>query len=643
MQNNMELIEYLKDTLYIGYSSYETSKQEAMTVWDLYHNNHYTDDQLNILAIRGQPAETFNLIKMFSRLLLGYYSTVVNKITIQPVAPEDAITSSLLNDVVDHVLRDNYFMDESEKIKLEGLLSGVMCSYIDVQPTGNRDEFGRPMYRVALEAVPESELVLDPLARRSDYSDARFIHRYRWLSEEAVIQLFGQAKADQLTEYYNFTQVPVANYDLSTPPILQGLFRMHNMYLVVHSVLKDYKGKAISIYWHDNIILQNDEITYKDVKFPYRVVLTHHVNHADKTEYYGIFRDIIELQKAINQALIKLQLLLNTQKAFVEENAVENLADFTHAFNRVTAVIPVLSLKGIRIENLAREAQEQYVLIDRALDRAQRILGINDSFLGLAYASDSGRKVKLQQNAAVIALRYFTGRVECFYRLLGQDIVGLVKQYYTATQALRITDDYTGTRWSVINQPQQRLIGMNPDGTPAVGLAYEEVLDPATGKPLLDEAGNYVIAPMPTADTDISFTNADIEVTSAAYNDEDERNQLMVETILAGGIGQMLASVNPAGFFKVASLNIKALKTKYAPEIASIFEQTMQMLQSNQQGQQQAQNIAMQNTPEAYQMMMAQGGMDPMQQASMAAQNSLGIDRTQPRSRSLKLPQNTNE
>jgi len=606
-------IEYLKDTFKIGYEAFEASKEESKVVWDMYHNRHYTDDQLAVLEKRGQPAETFNIVKLFSRLLIGYYSTVINKIMTAPIGPEDALTSGVLNDVIDHALRDNNFMEEGEKVKLSGLISGLMCSYVNVQDTGQKDDFGRPINRIVLEHVPESEIILDPMSRREDYTDARFIHRYKWLSEEAVIATYGKAAMEKMEEYYNFTESSGADFEEHHINNFYGYHKLHNNYLIVHSIIVDDQGESWSIHWHHETILSKDKITHKEVKFPYRVVVVH---TSEEDEYYGIFRDVIESQKAINQALIKLQLMVNTQKAFVEDGAVEDLTDFTNAFNRVTAVIPVNSLAGIKIENMAREAQEQYVIIDKAFDRIQKILGINDSFLGMAFASDSGRKVKLQQNATVIALRYFTGKVETFYRFLGWDIANLVKQYFTATQALRVSDDVTGHRWAQINQPEQIWSGqMDQNGQPVMQYEYEEVVDPASGEPMVDDDGNYIVAPIPTEESEIAFTNVDIEIISTAYNDEDEKNQLMLEEVLAGPTGQLLSQVNPAGYFQAASMSMQSLKTKNSPEIAQIFANTAAMLGQNQEAQ---------------------------QEASYMAQGS-GEGQTAPMSQSMKLPQNTNE
>jgi hypothetical protein len=569
--------EYLKDTFKIGYDAYEDSRLEAKAVWDLYHNRHYTQGQLDILTNRGQPAETFNIVKLFARMLLGYYSTVINTVQVNPVGLEDVPTSALLNDVIAYTMRDNNFIVEGEKIKLGGIISGLMCSYIDVQATGEKDQFGRPKHRLVLEHVPESEIVLDPMSRRDDYKDARYIHRYKWVSEEQIVELFGEKVEEKLEAHYNFTQQQDAEFDANGKKQEVGLYRIHDSYLIVHSIVKDSKGKTWEVYWNDDVILKKTEITHREVAFPYRVVKT---NPSETNEYYGIFREVIETQKAINQALIKLQLLVNTQKAFVQDGAVENLADFTDAFNRVTAVIPVQDLNGIKIESLSREAMEQYQIIDKAFDRVQRILGINDSFLGQAFASDSGRKVKLQKDASIMSLRYLTGRLEAFYRFLGWDMANLIKQYYTAHEVVRIADDATGQRWVELNKPMQTFTGeMNQQtGEPIMQTEYEEVLDPGSQEPMIDDDGNFIIAPIPTEESELAYTKIDIEINSVSYNDEDEKNQLLIEGVLSGTVGQLLSQVNPAGYFKAASLSMKSVKTKNSPEIAAIMEQTSQML-----------------------------------------------------------------
>lgn len=609
-------VQTLQDLFKIGYDTYEDSRVEAAEVLNLFHNRHYTESQLATFANRGQPAETFNIVKLFGRLILGYYSTVVNTIKTNPRRYSDILTASLLNDVVDYTMQNNHFETEGDKIKLDGILQGLMCVHIDVEDTDDKDKFGRVIRNVAIQHVPAEEIVIDPLSRKEDYSDARFIHRFKWISEEQLIKFLvkmGHSKnkakdlVEKLDSYDNHLDIEEGEFEYSYNEQFDGYFRRFDNYLIVHTIIEDDDDRVWSVYWSGDIELDRKEVTYKEVRFPYRV---HKIHTSNKTEFYGIFREVIQSQHAINQALTKIQLMVNTQKAFVENGGVENLAEFTDQFNRVNAVIPVKSLKKIKIENLTREVIDQYTVIDKALDRIQRVLGVNDSFLGLAFASDSGRKVKLQQNATSLALRYVSVRIEQFYRLLGWDIVNLVKQYYTATQALRITDERVGERWVELNKPMISWTGqIDPQtGQPIMDYVWEEVTDPASGEPMTDENGNIIIAPLPEDKTEIAFTEVNISLDSVIYNDEDEKNQLMLENILQGSIGQTLLSANPAGYFKASSLAIKSMKSKYSIDISEILEQTGSMI---------SQGSALAPTPE-----------DP---------------NAQPGSQTLKIPQNTDE
>lgn len=117
-------IESLRDSFKISYESFKSSRFEAAKVIDYYHNNQFTQQQLQILKQRGQPAETFNLIKTFGRMLLGYYSTVVNTVRVVPANPNDTITASLLNDIANYIMESNNFNMEGDKIKLDIMLTG---------------------------------------------------------------------------------------------------------------------------------------------------------------------------------------------------------------------------------------------------------------------------------------------------------------------------------------------------------------------------------------------------------------------------------------------------------------------------------------------------------------------------------------
>ena len=599
-------IDFLKGSFKVGYNAYLDSRKEANEVDDFFHNRQYTSEEEFVLEDRGQPKETFNIIKLFNRQLIGYYSTVINNIGVKPVQYNDVDIASLLNDTIAYTLRKNSFSTEGDKIKSDGFLSGLFCAYTDVIKTEHKDQFGRPIYRLTIEHVPSYQIVLDPMSTRSDCTDSRWTHRWKWLPKESVQKLFG-SKCKLLDANTNHLDTDESEFTFMYNEEFNNTFVQFDNYLIVHSIIKDFDNDDMwSVYWCGDTILRKTKLVYKDAVNPYRIVK---LSESAKAEYYGVFHEVLESQKAINQAVIQIQLMVNSNKAFVQEGSVTDVDNFRKSFSRVNSVTEVLNLNGIRIDNLSGDILQQYTIIDKAFDRIQRVLGINDSFLGMAFASDSGRKVKLQQNASITALRYITTKLETFYQLIGQDMVSLIKQYYTANQVLRIADETVGDRWIELNKPLMIDRGMGP------APVYYEVLNPETGEPEVDEEGSILFAPLNDMRSEFTFTEVDIEIVTNAYNDEDEKNQLMLETMLSGQIGNTLMTVNPAGYLQAASLSVKSMKSKYSLAISSILEQTAAMLTPQPQMQS---NLGM--------------GGGPQQGAQQ-----------QPRSESMGLPQNTRE
>ena len=231
---------------------------------------------------------------------------------------------------------------------------------------------------------------------------------------------------------------------------------------------------------------------------------------------------------------------------------------------------------------MSRDIQQQYLIIDQALDRIKRILGINDSFMGQAYASDSGRKVQIQQLSSVSQLTMIVDRVRAMFRYVGQDIVGLVQQYYKAHQIMKISDPLNSFHYIEINKPIEMPVGMTPDGQPITQPVAEPAINPETGEPERDENGNIIMIPMNDPDTDIEFTDVDIVVRATRTDHADEKNQLLFETFTNGPMGQMMMQANPAGAFKTLAMQVSEFGTKHSIEIARILMQTAMQIEQGQ-------------------------------------------------------------
>jgi len=746
-------IKSLKDSFEAWYDINYKSRKEVSEVLDMYHNRQWSREQIVVLEGRGQPKETFNIIKLFTRVLLGHYSTVVNRAVIEPKNYSDITKAALLNDALQASYEDNNFDIKDDDIKTYGFLSGLFVSYTKVTPTGKKDMFGRNELFIDISEVNPEEVVIDPLSSKRDYSDARGIHRFKWLDEETLKSTFGknQKTIDKLDSYFNHLNIDEAEFTYKFDQEFMGRYNIDDMYLVVHSVMRNDKGQLESIFWCGETELARTVINLPNGMMPYTVTK---VVNSNKEEFYGIFHEVIESQKAVNQAIIQIQLLVNSNKVFVETDAVDDVDEFADVVARVNAVVEVLNLNGVKIENLSQDVVSQYTIIDNAFARIKQVLGINDYMLGASFAADSGRKVKLQKNASANTLRYITAPLELFHKRQANLTARLIIEYFSSYQILRVTDEINGNRFIELNKPvllpklppqlarlvaqgmdisyafeamltgqlnpavmqamqadqmaqqqqqqfqmaqqqamlqteqmrqqvlarglspqnlepvqpmvpppppannMQQLPGVNNDklveSTPRVQATsqisttadlaeapegfeflFEEMIDPMTGEPMRDKAGNILVEPVNQPDTVLDIEEFQVVIKPSSYDDEDEKAQLLMELMLNGPAGQFAMQASPAHYAKMVSLNVQSMKTKYSPEIAQMFNEMAMSMGQNPEFQ-------------AY-MRTVTSGVNPQQAEGVTDDGNGGwipnggMTGNGPGSSELKLPTNTNE
>ena len=87
-----------------------------------------------------------------------------------------------------------------------------------------------------------------------DYSDARFIHHFKWMPESEVKEKW-PLKWKQMTEYYNFLEDSDSEYARMYQDHDTGKYKDYDNYLICKTIVKD-KGKYYSVIWHDEIQLE---------------------------------------------------------------------------------------------------------------------------------------------------------------------------------------------------------------------------------------------------------------------------------------------------------------------------------------------------------------------------------------------------
>ena len=551
-----EILKKAQDYFTFSIDYYEESRAEAQEIRDFNHNKHYTSMQLSVLRNRKQPAETFNIIKSYKRVLSGYLSSTINNINVKATTPDYTNKAVLGSDITKYTLRNNHFDMFRAEVQDELILSGMLGYETRVVDTGKKDKFGTPIVDIQFKFIPEKYLVKDPLSTAYDYSDGRFIHKFKWVPEETIKAIY-PGKVKELSEYAERVRGTTIDQGTGT---FQGLYYRYKNFLLVTSQLK-YNDKIYELVWCNDILLEQRDITHLG-RFSIKPFI---METDDENKYYGLFREVLESQKAINQALIQIQLLVNTNKVFVNTNIVKDLELFKKQYDRVNAVVGISDLNGYRVENLSGEVIQQYNIISSALDRIKQVLNLNDSFLGMAGSSASGRQVKLQQNMTASALQYLTSKLNFIYTTLAKDIIELSKLYFVANRVIIVNDSINGDKYVELNKP----VTINGEVQFKDDIKYLE-------------DGTAVLEPWIDRDTTITDLDYEIEVTTSNYNETDDMERVQLDGIIQGPAGQMLLHTDPASYAKVVEIQVKGMKTRNSEYIADIFEQVAQKLSGAQ-------------------------------------------------------------
>lgn len=630
--NTEEYHEKLQDSFSFALSKSVVSLTRGLELHRYYNDDPFTPREIHIIQQRKQPIEQMNIIKRITDIIVGNLTGISSTIRTYPVQTEDADKSLAVNALLSEVLVNNSFSTESIKMHKDGLLTGLMVAKVDAITTGDKDKFGVPLYNVDVKHVPSMEVLLDPLSTADDYSDARYIHRFRWISYNELVDRFGNSEVIQKASPFDYSLLTSSSGKAKIPELLK--FRVNDTlsapdeYLVIETTVKerlyDKTGlvrnpNTYTVTWMSAGIISIDEITYKDLKFPY---IIQKINPTPNMPYSSVFRGIIGTQDIINRGLVRA----GTASEMVRL-LVTNITD-VDAFQKLETNWyenkPILSLPmGANVTPVEGDLNVKLAVVEQGVQRAFSSMGITPELQGLADASDSGRKVQIQQNAAKLGLGVITAFYLSFYNRLGMSIIKLFRQYYTTQQMLMVAEAGVGSRVLSINNPQYVWGGkVDPTGVPIMETIDEIVTDPATGKKLKVE-GKYVIRPKTDPDTDLFFELNDLTVeVQPTDNEEDISRQAFAEFFNIGL--PLLFEQDKALAIEIIAKYFKTMHASSAQDMSDVLLTASQEIRQQQEAEAQAmQEQAMQEqggggTPQAQQQQPTP--MTPQQQANREAQ-----------------------
>lgn len=540
---------------------------------DYYDGKQLSDEELQALSLRKQPAVTSNRIAPKVDALLGHERRMRTDPRAYPRTPKHEEEAQSATDAIRFVCDENKYSLVRSSAADCLFVEGIGAVSVAMRVVGGERQ-------VSITDIPWDRFYRDPCSRRRDFSDAKFKGITIWMDESDALREF-KGKEDAISGCYT-PGIESETYG-DRPKVQWGDSKRKRIRVLQHWFMHDGQ-------WHTAIFckggyLRDPQVSpYVDENGVPQCAIVATSAYIDReNRRYGVVRRMISPQDEINKRKSKSLHLLNSKQVIYEKGAVSDLEAMRREVARPDGAIEVKPNLRFEIVDGLPLAQGQMALMQEAKAEIDAS-GVNPAIEGDASAP-SGRA---QEMMLTSGLAEMSGMFEAL-RMMSWEVYRQVwyriRQYWTEERWIRVTDDERNLRWVSINKPVR---------------AWEKAAQEAeqSGKPLSPEQLQQLQAdPMmqQVVATQNQLAELDIDLILEDGPDsvtiQSEQYEQLVE----------LKKADPAAIPTKAIIEASSLRNKdqileqmeqggIPPQVQQQMQEMQQALQSAQQQLQQAQS-----------------------------------------------------
>ncbi len=451
----------------------QAARQAGLKAQDYYDSDHFTPEERRLLDDRGQPAIVINRIKPAINGIIGVVERGRADPRAWPRNPGDADAADAATDVLRYVADYNRFKRLKQDCFKDLLVPGTMAALVGVDPDS----------QVTITQIRWEEFFHDARSRRADFKDARYLGIAKWMyaddaaalypdrSQDIDLTIDGASAGGNLAPDPSFQDRPLTG---ATGAGAWADPRQRRL-LVIEMFYREDGWKRCVFTGAD--ILEAGPSPYLDHKGrPDCPIEAASAYVKRDNSRYGAVWDMIGPQDEINKRRSKLLHLLSvTQIEARDPSAIEVDADEARReAARPDGVIPFGWSKVSTSDMAAGQAQ----LLAESKAEIER-MGPNPAVLGRSEQDASGRVLLARQQSGLVELANLYGALEDWELRIYRQCWARAKQFWTAPQFIRVTDDEDSPRFVGLNQPI-----LAAPGLPQGPFAGQPSNDPAPQPPL---------------------------------------------------------------------------------------------------------------------------------------------------------------
>lgn len=448
----------------------QDARKESIIDGSYYHGYQWTTDEKNALKKRKQPDNVYNWFRIVINGSLGVLKMGKTDPRAYPRTPKDEDSASVASKTLRFIADYNNFDQMRIDCALDFLVPGTCAVLIEV------DEDKRP----TLTQIRWEEFFYDPRSRRPDFADARYMGVAKWMYSDDVASMYPDAKKDVESMLEGAEAVPLDESFQDRPGDARSQWvDARRRRIMVVELYHREAGKWMRCVFHSGGILEKGVSPYEDEKKrPDCAIVAQSCYVDEDNNRIGFARDLRGPQDGINKRSSKILHLLNNRQMVATEAGFEADADLVRAeAAKPDGVIPY----GWAPVPTNDMTAGQFSVLAGDTEFMQR-LGPSAAVLGRqGNDSQSGRAKLVDQQAGLTEQAVIFGGIEAWELRVYRKLWCRSKQFMTAPDYVRITDDMGAPEFIGINQPQMGppQIVMGPQGLPMIQptiLGYENQL-----------------------------------------------------------------------------------------------------------------------------------------------------------------------
>jgi len=580
------------------------ARKQAQIHRDYYDGKQWSDEEVEVLCRRGQPAITDNRIKDKIEYLLGLERQTRTDPKAFPRTPQDDPGADAATDALRYVADCNHFPQTKSKVFENMTVEGFGGAEVIVDNDQTYGKSGNK--KVVIRYIRWDRLYYDGHSLLPDFSDSRYQGIVKWMDlDEAKVTYPKIGGAFDLFTSQSFTQ-PTDTYDERPRWFDRGRKRVQ----ILEHYYKQGDGWYRVVFSRVGIIEGPEKSVYLDAETgkPECPLILQSLYVDRNGNRYGVVKRYKDLQDEINKRRSKSLHLLSVNQATAEKGAVDDIESARRELARPDGFLEYTPGMKLEIRENADLAEGQFKLLQEAIV-ALSGTGPNEALLGNT-GDISGRAKQVDQQGGAIQLGILTDSLRYWQKRVMIATWSRIKQFWTGEMWVRITDD-ENSRFLALNSsypPEHPHVqkGMAQPGAPMNNVSEMDV------DIIIDESPDVVTVQQEQFQQLVDLAKGGVPIPpQAIIQASNLRNKQQVLDAMSGKL--------PDG-------------TEIPPQVQQMLQQKEQQIQQITQAQQQKaqeqmqqeQQLQQQVAEAKLQQVQVQAAMDKLQAKQAAFEAKAG-------------------